>query len=122
MDRLDVVEVMLTAEAYNDNPELNEDDLPPHFRKAAWNGERAIERPLVVTEEFVKEVHGDGEDGAWEAIEELPFTDRDSIDGTLRFTVSDLARDWYVDTDGRGACLARPMRSRTSSAKSSAWI
>jgi len=96
MDRLDVVEVMLTAEAYNDNPELDEDDLPPRFRKAAWNGERAIERPLVVTEEFVKEIYGnDGE--AWEAIEGLPFTDRDSIDGTLRFTVTDLARDWYID-------------------------
>jgi len=100
MDRLDVVEVMLTAEAYNDNPELDEDDLPPRFRKAAWNGERAIERPLVVTEEFVEEVHGDdgvGGDGAWEAIQGLPFTDRDSIDGTLRFTVTDLAHDWYVD-------------------------
>jgi ATP-dependent 26S proteasome regulatory subunit len=100
MDRLDVVEVMLTAEAYNDNPELDEDDLPPRFRKAAWNGERAIERPLVITEEFVEEVHGeDGVGGgdAWEAIEGLPFTDRDSIDGTLRFTVTDLARDWYLD-------------------------
>jgi len=99
MDRLDVVEVILTAEAYNDNPELDEDDLPPRFRKTAWNGERAIERPLVVTEDFVEEVHGDegASDGAWEAIEELPFTDRDSLDGTLRFTVSDLARDWYVD-------------------------
>jgi len=95
MERLDVVEVMLTAEAYNENPELDEDDLPPRFRKAAWNGERKIERPLTVTEEFVEEVHGD--EGAWEAIEELPFTDRDALDGTLRFTVTDLARDWYRD-------------------------
>jgi len=96
MERLDVVEVMLTAETYNDNPELDEDDLPPRFRKAAWNGERSIGRPLTVDEEFVGDVYGD--DGVWEEIEELPFTDRDSVDGTLRFTVSDLARDWYVDT------------------------
>jgi ATP-dependent 26S proteasome regulatory subunit len=87
---------MLTAETYNDNPELDEDDLPPRFRKAAWNGERSIGRPLTVDEEFVEDVYGD--DGVWEEIEELPFTDRDSVDGTLRFTVSDLARDWYVDT------------------------
>ena len=98
MERLDVVEVMLTAETYNENPELDEDDLPPRFRKAAWNGERTIERPVTVTEEFVEEIYGEEKDGAWEAIEELPFTDRDAVDGTLRFTVTDLARDWYVDT------------------------
>jgi ATP-dependent 26S proteasome regulatory subunit len=96
MERLDVVEVMLTAETYNQNPELDEDDLPPRFRKAAWNGERSIERPVTVTEDFVEDVHGE-KDGAWESIEGLPFTDRDAVDGTLRFTVSDLAHDWYVE-------------------------
>jgi ATP-dependent 26S proteasome regulatory subunit len=96
MERLDVVEVMLTAETYNENPELDEDDLPPRFRKAAWNGERSIERPLEVTEDFVEEVQGEEGDGAWDAIEDLPFTDRDALDGTLRFTVTDLARDWYT--------------------------
>jgi AAA+ superfamily predicted ATPase len=107
MERLDVVEVMLTAEAYNENPELDEDDLPPRFRKAAWNGERSIERPLIVTEEFVGEVYGEDDD-AWEAIEELPFTDRDAVDGTLRFTVSELARDWYIDKADEGRVGRNP--------------
>ena len=107
MERLDVVEVMLTAEAYNENPELDEDDLPPRFRKAAWNGERSIERPLIVTEEFVGEVYGEDDD-AWEAIEELPFTDRDAVDGTLRFTVSELAHDWYIDKADEGRVGRNP--------------
>jgi len=107
METIDVIEVMLTAETYNKNPELDEDDLPPRFRKAAWNGERSIERPLEVSTGFVEEVHGDGEQGeegesdgeseAWDAIEGLPFTDKDSINDILRFTVEDLAEDWYVD-------------------------
>ncbi|MDY6780590.1 MAG: ATP-binding protein [Halobacteria archaeon] len=119
MEAIDVVEVMLTADVYNETPELDENDLPPEVRKAAWNGEMNIERPIEVTEDFVEEAYGvdadsgedtdEEEDGdaadtsggsAWNAVSHLPFTDRDSLDGELRFTVSDLARDWYFENAG----------------------
>ncbi|MDY7081870.1 MAG: AAA family ATPase, partial [Halobacteria archaeon] len=95
MDSIDVIELMLTAEVYNENHELDENDLPPKVRKAAWNGERTIERPLEISEDFIEDAYGEGD--AWEEISELPFTDRDSFKGTLRFTVPDLASDWYVE-------------------------
>ncbi len=98
MEDIDVIELMITAQVYNDNPELDENDLPPQVRKAAWNGKSNIERPLEVSTDFAEEVYSNGEaEDAWEAIERLPFTDRESMSGDLRFTVHDIAEDWFLD-------------------------
>ncbi len=34
---LDVLELLLTAEIYNNSSTLNEDDLPPNIRKHYWD-------------------------------------------------------------------------------------
>ncbi len=98
MEDIDVIELMITAQVYNDNTELDESDLPPQVRKAAWNGKSNIERPLEVSTDFAEEVYSNGEaEDAWEAVERLPFTDRESMSGELRFTVDDIAEDWFLD-------------------------
>ena len=41
---LDVIELLLTAHIYNDNDQLDENDLPPHIRKNYWNSkERRVD-------------------------------------------------------------------------------
>ena len=34
---LDVLELLLTAEIYNNSSNLNEDDLPPNIRRHYWD-------------------------------------------------------------------------------------
>ncbi|MDY6775607.1 MAG: ATP-binding protein [Halobacteria archaeon] len=106
MEPIDVIELMLTAEVYNDNPELDENDLPPKLRKTVWNGEGEIERPVEITEERVAEIF-DTED-VWDSVKTLPFTDRNSFDGKLSFTVTDLATDWYTDNATEERILNNP--------------
>ncbi|MDY6765643.1 MAG: ATP-binding protein [Halobacteria archaeon] len=110
MDTVDIIELMLTAEVYNKNEDLDEDDLPPWIRKAAWNGEREIERPLEITDDFLdRATDGDLTDGeAWDAVKDLPFTDRENFKGVLKLTVSDIASDWYLDQVDEERIMSNP--------------
>ena len=111
MEPIDVIETMLTAEAYNEDEDLDENDLPPRIRRAAWNGELSIERPLVVDDALLEEALGDA-DEAWEAVRDLPFTDRDSFNETLEFTVLDIAEDWFVENATADRVATNPVLAR----------
>ncbi|MFB6282666.1 MAG: ATP-binding protein [Halobacteria archaeon] len=106
MKEIDLIELMLTFEIYNEAPELDENDLPPKIRKAAWNGDKEIERPLEVTEDMVDDVFN--VEDSWEIIEGLPFTQKEGLNGVFEFTVEDIAEDWYVERSTEERVVKNP--------------
>lgn len=90
---LSVIELLLTAHHYTNERELDENDLPPRFRKVFWtDGE--IERPLTVDDETAEAATGIPD--PWAEVSELMFTDRDSFTDTLELTQVDMAEEWFL--------------------------
>ncbi|MFC4450870.1 ATP-binding protein [Halorussus aquaticus] len=108
---LDVVEFLLTASLYNDNRELDENDLPPRYRQVFWpdgapestdrdrpgsdNSPLGIERPIRPTIETAR--RATGVENPWSAISGLMFSDRDEFSGSLELTQPDMAEEWFLD-------------------------
>jgi ATP-dependent 26S proteasome regulatory subunit len=91
---LSVVEFLLTADVYTENRELDENDLPPRFRRVFYtDGE--VERPLTVTNKTTRAATGI--DHPWDAISELLFTDRDEFSGKLNLTQPEMAENWFLE-------------------------
>ncbi|MFD1647034.1 ATP-binding protein [Haloarchaeobius litoreus] len=91
---LSVVEFLLTADIYTENRELDENDLPPRFRRVFYvDGE--VERPLTVTNKTARAATGI--DHPWDAISELLFTDRDEFSGKLKLTQPEMAENWFLE-------------------------
>ena len=88
-----VVELLLTARAFNDHQSLDENDLPPRFRTVFWtNG--GIERPLSVSSDTAQAATGVEE--PWEAVSDLMFTDRDTFTDTLSLSDISMATEWFL--------------------------
>ncbi|RXK50059.1 ATP-binding protein [Halorientalis pallida] len=102
---LDVVEFLLTATAYNDDRELEPDDLPPTYRTVFWSDGR-IERPLSATATTAADATG--VERPWDAISGLMFTDRDDFSGDIEFTDEDMAEEWFLDRADAGQIRANP--------------
>ncbi|WP_440988510.1 ATP-binding protein [Haloarchaeobius baliensis] len=91
---LSVVEFLLTADVYTENRELDENDLPPRFRRVFYaDGE--VERPLTVTNKTTRAATGI--DHPWDAVSELLFTDRDEFSGKLKLTQPEMAENWFKE-------------------------
>ena len=107
---LDVVEFLLTASLYNDNRELDENDLLPRYRQVFWpdgasggdasgrgdgpDGPPGIERPIRPSVETAR--RATGIDDPWNAISGLMFTDRDEFSGSLELAQPDMAEEWFA--------------------------
>jgi SpoVK/Ycf46/Vps4 family AAA+-type ATPase len=91
---LPVVELLLTADAYESDRELDERDLRPRFRQALWDDD-GVSRPTPVTEAVAREATGVEE--PWDAVSGLMFTERDSFSGAIELVDADLAADWFLD-------------------------
>jgi ATP-dependent 26S proteasome regulatory subunit len=106
---LDVVEFVLTTSVYSEDRTLDENDLPPTYRRVFWTGGgdgdedgratgesgAGISRPLSATNTTAR--RATGVDQPWEAISELMFTDRDEFSGTITLTQEEMAERWFVD-------------------------
>ena len=93
------VELLLTAQIYNQSERLTENDLPAKIRKHYWDsGTKSVKRPINVRTEDVTEIYGinnvDFE------ITKLPFIEFEKFGSELRLTVFDLAKDWFLKQDG----------------------
>jgi len=54
---LDVLELLLTAEIFNNSSTLTEDDLPPNIRKQYWDAkEKTVKRPIKVVDSDIKAI------------------------------------------------------------------
>ncbi|MEY7848827.1 ATP-binding protein [Natrarchaeobius sp. A-rgal3] len=100
---LDVVEFLLTTSVYSDDRTLDENDLPPSFRRVFWtggdegDGERktGISRPLSATNSTTREATGT--DQPWNAVSELMFTERDEFSGTVTLAEQEMAERWFAE-------------------------
>ncbi|MGZ4920095.1 MAG: AAA family ATPase [Halobacteriota archaeon] len=95
---LDIVELALTAQIYNNNEQLDENDLPPHIRKGYWNAkERKVSRPIIVSESTIDRIYGIAH--GWTLIKSLPFVAFEEFGARINLTVLDLAAKWFVNND-----------------------
>jgi AAA+ superfamily predicted ATPase len=104
---VDVVEVLLTARAYERADSLEPDDLPPAFRTAVWDDEDGIEPPLPVTETVAREATGVAE--PWAAVSGLMFTDQDSFSGEITLVDEGMAADWFLERVGSDRLHENPV-------------
>ena len=102
---LDVVEFLLTATVYNDDRELEPDDLPPAYRSVFWS-EGRIERPLSATATTAADATG--VERPWDAVSGLMFTDRDDFSGDIEFTDREMAEEWFLDRADDARIRANP--------------
>ena len=95
-DVVAVVELLLTAHIYNENEQLNTDDLPPRIRKNYWNAkERQVNRPIVVSESSVEKICGISD--VRNLVKDLSFVSFDDFGSRISLTVLDLAARWFVN-------------------------
>jgi len=102
---LDVVEFLLTARVYTEDRSLDEDDLPPAYRRVFWTG-GGIDRPLSTTVGTAREATG--VDRPWGAVSGLMFTDRDEFSGTIELAEPELADRWFAERADDERLLANP--------------
>ncbi len=89
VEALDICELLLTAQIYNESQGLDEDDIPPRIRKHYWDKKgKGVKRPLGVSEGDVEGIYGTK--NARKYITSLPFVEFDDFGESLRMTVFDL--------------------------------
>ncbi|WP_137289342.1 ATP-binding protein [Natronorubrum halophilum] len=116
---LDVVEFLLTTSVYSDDRTLDENDLPPSFRRVFWTGSvdddgegdegrrhAGISRPLSATNSTARQATG--VDQPWEAVSDLMFTERDEFSGTITLAQEEMAERWYAERVGEERLLENP--------------
>lgn len=90
-----IVELLLTAHIYNQSEKLTEDDLPVRIRKHYWDSvEKRVKRPISVRMQDITSLYGNN--NVKQEIKALPFIDFDEFGAEIRFTIPDLAKDWFV--------------------------
>ncbi|MGQ4556673.1 AAA family ATPase [Halobellus sp. GM3] len=119
---LEVVEFLLTAHLYTENRDLDENDLPPRYRRVFWtepddgddgdDGDSdgpnvvGIERPLVVTDSVARKATG--VEHPWETISDLLFTQREEFSGRISLTQPEMAIEWFLDRADRERLVTNP--------------
>ncbi|AEH38110.1 ATP-binding protein [Halopiger xanaduensis] len=121
---LDVVEFLLTTSVYSDDRTLDENDLPPSFRRVFWTGganggsddgdsddgtsrrRAGISRPLSATNSTAREATG--VDQPWAAVSDLMFTERDEFSGTITLTQQEMAERWFAERADEKRLLENP--------------
>jgi ATP-dependent 26S proteasome regulatory subunit len=124
---LEVVEFLLTAHIYTNDHSLDENDLPPRYRRVFWSEDEegeddddpgagmsggtapagGIERPLVVTERTARQATG--VEHPWDAVAELLFTERENFSGRISLTQPEMAVDWVVERADRERLATNPV-------------
>jgi len=95
---LDVLELLLTAEIYNNSGNLDEDDLPPSIRKHYWDSkEKKVNRPIKVVDSDIKAIYGI--DIEQDIMSSLPFVNFDEFGSIYTLTVLDLGTKWFAKKD-----------------------
>ena len=93
---IEVAELLLTADLYNRQENLTEDDLPPNIRKHYFDADtKSVKRPIYVTSNDVQKIYGIGNVKA--AIKDLTFVSFEEFGSQLRLTVFDVAAKWFAN-------------------------
>jgi len=93
---VNVAELLLTAEIYNKNENLNEDDLPPRIRKHYFDSSvMGVKRPIYVSNIDVEKIYGLRD--VKNVVKGLPFVDLEEFGSQLRLTVFDIGVKWFAN-------------------------
>ncbi|MDD1720071.1 MAG: ATP-binding protein [Methanoregulaceae archaeon] len=93
---LRIVEVLLTAEIFNQNHNLDINDLPPVCREIfGLNGSPEIRRPFSVSEGMIRKVLGIGD--ARIKLKENPVVIFDEAGQRFRISALDAAARWFMN-------------------------
>ncbi len=96
---LRLVEVVLTAEVYNQHPNLDLNDLPPHCREVfGVAGATEAKRPVAVSEAMIKKALGIPD--AAERLKKNPFVGYEEFGQRLRVTALPEAARWFARRGG----------------------
>ncbi|WP_129597594.1 ATP-binding protein [Methanohalophilus profundi] len=95
---LDIIELLLTAQIYNQNQELDVNDLPKPIRKHYWKKEaKGVPRPIHVSLTDVNKLYGESEPK--KALKGLPFVEIDEVGYKIKLTSLDMAISWFEKQD-----------------------
>jgi SpoVK/Ycf46/Vps4 family AAA+-type ATPase len=92
--KLDIVELLLTAEIYNRYPELDVNDLPKNIRKNYWNSaEKTVPKPITATFTRIEKLYGTKEIET--SVRNVPFIVIDKSHFELRLSAFEIAVEWF---------------------------
>lgn len=93
---IEVAELLLTADLYNRNENLNEGDLPPNIRKHYFDAQtKSVKRPMYVTSTDVQKIYGI--ENVKAVLKDLTFVAFEEFGSQLRLTVFDVAAKWFAN-------------------------
>jgi SpoVK/Ycf46/Vps4 family AAA+-type ATPase len=105
---IEVAELLLSADIYNQNMNLTEDDLPPHIRKHYFDAEtRSVKRPIYVTSSDVQKIYGI--ENVKGVIKDLSFVAYEEFGSQLRLTVFDIAAKWFANQKDLARIRSNPI-------------
>ncbi|WNY24328.1 ATP-dependent zinc metalloprotease FtsH [Methanimicrococcus hongohii] len=114
-ETLDVVELLLTAEIYNEQDDLIVNDIPSKIRRPLWDSKtRNVAKPIKPGKTMIKNMFGiDDVEGALK-INGKPFAYAvvDAYTGSVRITAGslDAAAEWFKKQEGaRDRILENPV-------------
>jgi hypothetical protein len=101
-DVLRIMELLLTAEIFNQNQDLGINDLHPRCRTffgAGSGGSPEVKRPLIVSEGAIKKMLGVS-DSTCQAVRKNPFVGYDEFGQRLSLPSLDAAAEWFLKKGG----------------------
>ena len=105
---LQVMEILLTAEVYNRNRDLDENDLTPQSREAFGMGpEGQVKRPVIVSDGTIAQATGIGD--ASEKVKGNPFVELDSFGHRMTISALDAAASWFLKKGGKPLIARNPV-------------
>jgi hypothetical protein len=104
---LQVMEILLTAEVFNRNRDLDENDLTPRCREAFGMGpEGQVKRPVTVSDGTISQATGIAD--ASERVKGNPFVELDSFGHRMRISALDAAAAWFLKKGGKPLVAKNP--------------
>ena len=105
---LDVLELLMTAEIYNNSSQLTEDDLPPNIRKHYWDPDaKKVHRPIKVVDSDIVDIYD--LENAKSTLSALPFVNFDEFGSIYTLTVLDLGTKWFAKKDVKDRISKNPV-------------
>lgn len=109
-DILAVMEILLTAEIFNQNQELDVNDLRPRCRElfgVGGAGNPEIKRPLIVSEGAIKKALGVSDD-VCKAVRQNPLIGYDEFGQRLSLPSLDAVARWFLNNGGNPLIKENP--------------
>ncbi|HVP24354.1 MAG TPA: ATP-binding protein [Methanomicrobiales archaeon] len=104
---MQVMEILLTAEVFNRNRDLDGNDLTPRCREAFGMGaDGLVKRPVIVSDGTIAQATGIGD--ASGKVKGNPFIELDSFGHRMRISALDAAAGWFLKKGGKALIARNP--------------